>query len=102
MKMKEEEKETIIQLMPAIGFRAIYAVKEEDKISLVESPLVCFALVEYGEKEENKMRIIHPMDSSRDGEVDFANDNQNFLGILNPQEKLVETEWMETAKKFAL
>ncbi|HEY2623148.1 hypothetical protein [Dyella sp. Tek66A03] len=74
--------ETIIQIMPATGWVAVYDIDGEESAEAI----VCFALVEAVE-DGVKSRDVRPM--CADGKlIDFADAAENFLRV----EELAEFE----------
>ncbi|WP_266172019.1 hypothetical protein [Dyella subtropica] len=69
------DQETIIQIMPATGWVAVYEMDGEESAE----PIVCFALVETVENGV-KRREVRPM-SADDKVIDFADDAENFLRV---------------------
>lgn len=67
--------ETILQIMPATGWVAVYDIEGEESAE----PIVCFALVESIE-DGQVSRDVRPM--CADGNtIDFADTNENFLRV---------------------
>lgn len=69
------DQETIIQIMPATGWVAVYDVDGEESAETI----VCFALVESIE-DGVKRRDVRPM-SVDDKIIDFADEAENFLRV---------------------
>lgn len=65
----------IIQIIPN-NKEDLYAYYEDDGSTLL-SPVVCFALIEWG----NGKRAVQAMDISYDGGIGFPNDATNFIKI---------------------
>jgi hypothetical protein len=70
---------TIIQIIPAAGFRAVYR-PEDAPDQLIERPLACWALVE----DHEGSRSVEGMDV--DWAVDFCGDTGGFVGYAAPGE----------------
>lgn len=69
------DQETIIQIMPADGWVAVYEMDGEESAE----PIVCFALVESIE-DGIKRRDVRPM--CADGKlIDFADEAENFVRV---------------------
>ncbi|TBR40482.1 MULTISPECIES: hypothetical protein [Dyella] len=67
--------ETILQIMPATGWVAVYDVEGEESAE----PIVCFALVESTEDGQTS-RDVRPMVA--DGNtIDFADTAENFVRV---------------------
>ncbi|MFC4763570.1 hypothetical protein [Dyella koreensis] len=69
------DQETIIQIMPATGWVAVYDMDGEETAEAI----VCFALVETIENGV-KRRDVRPM-CADDKVIDFADDAENFLRV---------------------
>jgi len=74
------EDKKILQIIPAGGWRAVYAVRQEDGTYKQEaSPLVCWALIKHPEHGV----IVEGMESG--DWVDFCEDTCGFLGYIGPE-----------------
>ncbi len=73
----------ILQIMPAVGWRAVYAGKDDGVAGTFEDPLVGFALVELC----NGDREVVALASGGCGDpIDRADQTGNFLVICGPDE----------------
>ncbi len=76
----------VLQIIPAGGWRGIYAHEADGKAHTSESPVACFALVEMCDGT----REVTPLMSQWD-EIDRGSAVGNFLGILGPGEPTDES-----------
>lgn len=67
--------ETILQIMPATGWVAVYDIEGEESAE----PIVCFALVESTEDGQTS-RDVRPMCADGNA-IDFADAAENFLRV---------------------
>jgi len=81
----------ILQIMPANGWKAVYALEsEDDEPSIFRKPLTCFALIEqlydnpYGGRDLG--RAVEGFDACPDGGVSTVENVGNFLGYEAPGE----------------
>jgi len=65
----------IISIIPANGWFALYEGEKE----VFKSPVVCFALVENTEEEDDRFEV-QPMEYT-DLYVDFCENTKNFIGL---------------------
>ncbi len=75
----------ILQIIPAVGWRSVYAHEQNGRAHTSESPLACFALVELCDGT----REVTPFLANWD-DIDRGDLCGNFLGILGPGEPTEE------------
>lgn len=105
----QEPKARVIQLLPAEGWRAVFGLDDGD---VVCDPLICWALVEFFDREHGPRKddiympavmgcrqAIVGMTTSLEGWVDSPEGSSNFLGYAGPGEGL--DEWSERAAEVA-
>jgi hypothetical protein len=78
--MLVSSEETIIQIMPATGWVAVYDMDGEES----PEPIVCFALVE-SVHDGVKRRDVRPM-SANESLIEFADEADNFLRVAELEE----------------
>ncbi len=75
----------ILQLLPAPGWRAVWADEEKGKVTLWNEPLVAFALVEMCNGEQ-EVAPLHAIDST--AYIERADTDKNFIGLVPPGENV--------------
>lgn len=73
-------KRTILQIMPAEGWRAVY---REDDGTLTEYPLVCWALVIEDDERNDRIRYVTGIDAV-ENQAEFCDEAANFVRYLGP------------------
>lgn len=107
MSRQGEPKARVIQMMPADGWRAVFA----DGSNPIADPLVCWALVEFFDNDHGprhddvympavvgSRQAIVGMITGIDGWVDCAEGNGNFLGYAAAGEPL--EDWAEKSAEY--
>ncbi len=79
--MKDSDEPKIIQIMPAVGWQAIFL---QENGSYIASDIVAWALVE----EADGSREIVAMDTDSQGVMDIATDTSNFVCLKSPSQDL--------------
>lgn len=109
MSERPKQPPRVLQILPADGWRAVHTSDEGDPW---DDPLVCWALVEFLDKDYGPrvdeiywpaVRAAHQaivgMTTGIDGMVDAAESSSNFLGYAAPGEDL--SCWEAKAKDYA-
>lgn len=93
-------RDKIVQIIPATGWRAVYAWPDpsdpEGRWLPLVKPLLCIALIE----ADNGWRYVDSMQVDEDGVIS-REESRELLGLLGPGEELAQNSsyWAERAAK---
>lgn len=92
----------IVQIMPATGFLAVYAVRNGDEVSVEADPVACFALIEENDPHiDGHDRIfseVHAMVRAEYGRLVLSQDVDNIIGMATFGEDI--NDWLADARDY--